>query len=52
MVFKYENHEDVAEVFNLGQFYDRLTPAMLRDAARTYLDVKRYVEVMLLPETK
>jgi len=52
MVFKYENHEDVAEVFNLGQFYDRLTPAMLRDAARTYLDAKRYVEVMLLPETK
>jgi zinc protease len=52
MLFKYEHHEDVGEVFNVRRFYDRLTAPMLRDAARTYLDTKRYVKVTLLPETR
>jgi zinc protease len=52
MLFKYEYGEDVKEVFSLPQFYDQLTPEALRDAARTYLDTNRYVEVTLLPETK
>jgi zinc protease len=50
MIFKYENGEDVAEVFNLRPFYDQLTVPVLRDAARAYLDTSRYVEVTLLPE--
>jgi uncharacterized protein (DUF433 family) len=33
-------------------FYDQLTAAMLRDAARMYLDTNRYVKVTLLPETR
>ena len=33
-------------------FYDQLTAPMLRDAARTYLDTNRYVQVTLLPETR
>jgi zinc protease len=52
MLFKYEHHEDVGEVFNVRRFYDQLTAPMLRDAARTYLDTKRYVKVTLLPETR
>jgi len=39
-------------VFSMAQFYDQLTPEALRDAARTYLDTNRYVEVTLLPEGK
>jgi zinc protease len=52
LLFKYEYGEDVNEVFNMRPLYDRLTPAMLRDAARAYLNTNRYVEVTLLPETK
>ena len=52
MVFKYEYGEDVADVFNMRPFYDRLTAPMLRDAARTYLDTNRYVQVTLLPEAR
>jgi hypothetical protein len=42
----------VADVFNMRAFYDPLTAPMLRDAARMYLDPRRYVEVTLLPEAK
>jgi zinc protease len=52
MLFKYEHHEDVGEVFDMRRIYERLTAPMLRDAARTYLDPKRYVKVTLVPETR
>ena len=52
MIFKYEYGEDVKDVFNMRPFYDQLTAPMLRDAARTYLDTNRYVQVTLLPETR
>jgi zinc protease len=52
LLFKYEYGEDVSDVFNMRQYYERLTPSMLRDAARTYLNPNRYVEVTLLPEGK
>jgi zinc protease len=52
ILFKYEYHEDVEDIFNMRQFYDQLTAPMLRDAARTYLNPNRYVEVMLLPDTR
>ena len=52
IVFKYEYGEDVKDVFNMRPFYDQLTAPMLRDAARTYLDTNRYVQVTLLPETR
>ena len=52
LLFKYEHHEDVADVFTMRRFYDQLTAPMLRDAARMYLDPRRYVEVTLLPEAK
>ena len=33
-------------------FYDQVTVAALRDAAREYLNTSRYVEVTLVPESK
>ena len=47
---KYQYGEDPAEAFRLQQFYDQITPAAVRDAAQTYLDLSRYVKVTLLPE--
>jgi len=49
---KVEYGEDVAEVFNLPSFYDRLTTAAVREAAREYLNAQRYVQVTLRPEGK
>ena len=51
LVYKYEYGENVAEVFDIRPSVERLTAASIRDAARTYLDPKRYVEVVLMPET-
>jgi len=50
ILFKYEFGEDVKEVFNMRPFYDQVTVAALRDAAREYLDPNRYVAVTLVPE--
>jgi len=50
ILFKYEFGEDVGEVFNMRPFYDQLTVIALRDAAREYLNMNRYVEVTLVPE--
>ena len=47
---KVENGEDVAEVFDMRPFYDRLTLASIRDAARDSLSAERYVQVTLRPE--
>jgi zinc protease len=49
---KYEHGEDVAEVFDPRALYDQLTATAIRDAARQYLNPRRYVLVTLRPETK
>jgi zinc protease len=49
---KVEYGEDIADVFNMRPFYDQLTTASLRDAAREYLNAKRYVQITLRPEGK
>ena len=50
ILFKYEFDEDVKDVFNMRPFYDSVTVAALRDAAREYLSTDRYVAVTLVPE--
>jgi zinc protease len=50
ILYKYEFDEDVKEVFNMRPFYDQVTVASLRDAAREYLNTNRYVAVTLVPE--
>ena len=52
LLFKYEYGEDVNDVFDMKPYFDQLTVTALRDAARTYLNPNRYVQVTLLPETK
>ena len=47
-----ENMEDVADVFNPRPLYNQLTTSALQQAARDYLDLKRYVQVTLRPESK
>ena len=49
---KYEHAEDVADVFDPRALYDQLTATAIRDAARLYLNPKRYVQVTLRPEAK
>jgi zinc protease len=52
LVYKYEYGENVEDVFNIRPSVDQLTSLLIRDAARTYLDTRRYVEVTLLPEAR
>ena len=52
MMTSVENGEDVAGVFNPRSLYGQLTTSALRQAARDYLDLKRYVQVTLRPESK
>ena len=52
LVSKYDYGENVEEVFDIRASVDRLTAALIRDAARTYLETRRYVKVMLLPEAR
>jgi zinc protease len=50
--YRYESNEDVAGVWLIPDYYKKIDKAMIQDAAKTYLDPKRYVEVMLFPEKK
>ena len=50
LVYSYQYGESIDAAFNIRPSVDRLTAALIREAARTYLDTRRYVEVTLLPE--
>jgi zinc protease len=50
LVYAYEYGEDVPDLTKIRASYDQLTPTVVRDAARTYLDATRYVKVVLMPE--
>jgi zinc protease len=50
ILFKYEYGEDVRDVFDMRPYYEQITVASLRDAAREYLNTNRYVQVTLVPE--
>jgi len=49
---KYDNGEDPAGLWLLPDLYKKIDKAMIQDAAKKYLDTKRYVEVSLFPEKK
>ena len=51
---KYENGEadEVAVLFDLPAWYQKLTAASIQEAARKYLNTNRYVKVTLFPEKK
>ena len=52
LAFAYQYDEPISDPSALRALYDQLTPSLLRDAARTYLDTTRYVKVLLFPEAK
>jgi zinc protease len=52
IAFRYQHGEDVADVFNMRRFYDQVTAPAVLEAARTYLDLSRYVKVTLRPEAQ
>ena len=52
LVYTYESGENIEDVFNVRPLVARLSAALIRDAARSYLDTRRYVEVTLLPEAR
>jgi zinc protease len=52
LTYSYQYGEAVEAVFNIKPSVDQLTASLNRDAARTYLDTRRYVEVTLLPESR
>jgi len=49
---RYDQGDDPAGVWMVPDYYKKIDKAMLQEAAKTYLNTKRYVEVMLFPEKK
>ena len=43
---------EVATLFNLADYYNKITPELAQQAARTYLNTNNYVSVQLYPEKK
>jgi zinc protease len=52
IALKYEYGEDPATLLAVPDFYRKIDARMIQDAARLYLDPKRYVRVSLMPEKK
>lgn len=49
---RYEMGDDPAGVWLVPDYYKKIDKAMIMEAAKTYLNTNRYVEVMLFPEKK
>jgi zinc protease len=49
---KYQIGDDPAGVWLVPEYYNKIDKAMIQQAAKTYLNTKTYVEVMLFPEKK
>jgi zinc protease len=47
---RYQLGEDLTSLFNMSEYYNKITPAMVRDAARQYLNTNNFVKVTLFPE--
>jgi zinc protease len=47
---RYQYSEELDSLFNLGDFYNKIDAAMIREAARTYLKNDNFVKVTLFPE--
>ena len=49
---RYQYGEDLTSLFHLEDYYNKLTPATVQQAAKTYFNVGNYVKVELFPEKK
>jgi zinc protease len=52
ILLKYQYKDDLSTLFALDEYYRKLTPAAIQDAAKRYLDPSNVVKVMLFPEKK
>lgn len=52
LTLKYQYGEDPAGVWNIPESFRKLDAATIQEAAKTYLDTKRFVAVTLFPEKK
>jgi zinc protease len=49
---RYRDGDDVKGLFEMPEAYKALTPAIIQQAARMYLNPENYVQVWLMPEKK
>jgi zinc protease len=47
---RYQYSEDLTSLFNMADYYNKIAPATIRDAARLYLKTDHFVKVTLFPE--
>jgi len=47
---RYQYGEDLTSLFNMGDYYKKIDPTIVRDAARQYLKTENFVKVALFPE--
>src|SRR6266404_3767849 len=52
LMSRYQSGEDPAAVWGVPDYYKKLDSAMIKEAARTYLNAGNYVKVTLFPEKK
>ena len=50
IALRYEYTEDLDSLFNLADWYNKIDAAMIRDAAKRYLNNENFVKVTLFPE--
>jgi len=47
---RYQVSEDMKDFYAVPEYYSKLTPAAIQEAARAYLNNENYVQVVLFPE--
>ncbi|MDX6610899.1 MAG: hypothetical protein QOD75_85, partial [Blastocatellia bacterium] len=52
ITFRYQNGDDPAGIWKIPEYYRKIDAAAIQQAAKTYLNTKNFVEVMLVPEKK
>jgi predicted Zn-dependent peptidase len=52
IALKYQYGEAPETLLLVPEYYKKLTPAVIQEAARKYLNQKNYVKVTLFPEKK
>ena len=52
LILKYQYNDDVSTLFAIDQYYKKLTPALIQEAAKRYLNPANVVKVSLFPEKK
>ena len=49
---RYQHGEDLESLFEMAAHYAKVSPGLIQEAARTYLNTKNYITVTLFPEPK